>query len=67
MAGLINTNIFKLVHFSDISESMRIFNFRFINEMKNAETDKAFKKSKLVIQTYNDLEKSIVLMQSPTI
>ena len=35
--------------------------------MKNKGTDKAFEKSRLVVQAYNDEEKSIVLTQSPTI
>ena len=33
----------------DVLEGVRIFNSQFIDEIKNAGTDKAFKKSRLVI------------------
>jgi hypothetical protein len=46
---------------------MKIFNSRFINKIKDAGTDKTFKKSRLVMQAYNNLEKSIILTQSPII
>ena len=45
----------------------RVFNFRFINEIKNPSTNKAFKKSRLVIQAYNDPEKDLILTQLPII
>jgi hypothetical protein len=45
----------------------RLFNSRFVDEIKNKGTDKAFKKSRLVVQAYNDQEKELVLTQSPTI
>ena len=35
--------------------------------MKNKGTEKAFTKSRLVVQAYNDDEKRLVLTQSPTI
>ena len=35
--------------------------------MKNADTKKAYEKSRLMIQTYNDQIKGLVLTQSPTI
>ena len=37
------------------------FGIRFIDKVKNASTDKAFKKSRLVVQVYNDFEKEVVL------
>jgi hypothetical protein len=40
---------------------MRIFNSRFIDEIKDIGTDKTFEKSRLVIQAYNNLKKSIIL------
>ena len=39
----------------------RVFNFRFVNKIKNPGIDKAFEKSRLVIQAYNDLEKDLIL------
>ncbi len=52
---------------TDILQGVRIFNLRFVDEIKNAGTDKAFEKSRLVVQAYNDYEKELVLTQSPTI
>lgn len=40
---------------------MRIFNSRFIDEIKNEETATAFEKSRLVIQAYNDHDKEEIL------
>jgi hypothetical protein len=38
----------------DIPQGVRIFNLRFINKIKHPSTKKAFKKSRLIIQAYND-------------
>ena len=65
--GLIEKEVFISVSKEKVSESMRIFNSRFVNEVKNADTDSAFEKSRLVVQTYNDSTKHLVLTQSPTI
>jgi hypothetical protein len=51
----------------DVPNDARIFKARFIDEVKNRDTDKAYEKSRLVVQAYNDDEKSLVLTQSPTI
>jgi hypothetical protein len=51
----------------DIPQGVYIFNSRFVNEIKHPSTNKAFEKSRLVIQAYNDQRKDLVLMQSPTI
>ena len=44
-----------------MQKGVRLFNLRFINKIKNKGTDKAFKKSQLIIQAYNNLEKELVL------
>ena len=67
IAGLLEKDIFKVVTSADISSNTRIFNSRFVDEIKYAGTDKAYKKSRLVVQAYNDQEKDLVLTQSPTI
>ena len=38
----------------DILSGVRIFNSRFINEIKHPSIDRAFKKLRLVIQAYNN-------------
>ena len=66
ISGLLEKGVFKLVQFEDIPAGARVFNSRFVDEIKNAGTEKAFEKSRLVVQAYNDINKSLVLTQSPT-
>jgi len=63
--GLLDKGVFEVA--TSILEGARIFKARFVDEVKNKGTDAAFEKSRLVVQAYNDDEKSIVLTQSPTI
>ena len=64
---LLKKNIFKIVDSIKLSDNIWIFKFRFIDKVKNKNTDKAFEKSCLVIQVYNNQKKNIVLTQLPTI
>ena len=48
-------------------EGVRIFNSKFVDEIKNKGTKKELKKSRLMVQAYNDESKHIVLTQSLTI
>ena len=52
---------------SDVLKGIRIFNFRFIDKVKNKGTKKAFTKFRLVVQAYNNNEKRLVLTQLPII
>ena len=65
--GLLEKSAFKVVAISDILSRMRIFNSRFVEEIKNEGTVTAFEKSRLVVQAYNDHGKEEILTQSPTI
>jgi hypothetical protein len=47
--GLLKKGVFKFINTADILEGIGIFNSQFIDKIKNIKTDKAFKKSKLVI------------------
>ena len=67
IAGLLEKGVFKVVTTEDIPSNSRIFNSRFVDEIKNPGTDKAYEKSRLVVQAYNDKDKNLVLTQSPTI
>ena len=67
ITGLLEKGVFKVVTSKDVPSNARIFNSRFVDEVKNAGTDKAYEKSRLVVQAYNDQEKDLVLTQSPTI
>jgi hypothetical protein len=59
--------MFEVTKLENIPSGTRLFNSRFVDEVKNAGTDAAFEKSRLVVQAYNDEEKKLVLTQSPTI
>ncbi|KAE8549770.1 hypothetical protein EYB25_008294 [Talaromyces marneffei] len=65
--GLLERGVFEYAQEKDIPPGTRIFTARFVNEVKNNGTDKAFEKSRLVVQAYNDEGKEYVLTQSPTI
>jgi hypothetical protein len=65
--GLLEKGVFATVPLSTVPNGIRIFNSRFVDEVKNAGTSTAFEKSRLVVQAYNDTEKELVLTQSPTI
>ena len=58
--GLLEKGTFEIA--TDIPQDACIFKAWFVDEIKNAGTDKAFEKSRLVVQAYNDDEKSLVLM-----
>ena len=53
--------MFATVPLSTVPNGIRIFNSRFVDEVKNAGTSTAFEKSRLVVQAYNDAEKELVL------
>ena len=65
--GLLERKVFEIVHESDIAPTARIFKSRFVDEVKFHGTDKAYEKSRLVVQAYNDDDKKGILTQSPTI
>jgi hypothetical protein len=65
--GLIEKDVFQSVRTDDVSPDVRIFNSRFVDEIKHFDIDKAFEKSRLVVQTFNDQNKNLVLTQSSTI
>jgi len=67
LAGLLEKGVFEITKLADVPQGVRLFNSRFVDEIKNPGTDKAFEKSRLVVQAYNDQEKELVLTQSPTI
>jgi hypothetical protein len=64
---LIEKDVFQSVNRIDVLSSTRIFNSRFVDEIKHLDIDKAFEKSRFVIQTFNDQNQNFVLIQSFTI
>ncbi len=67
IASLLEKEVFISVNKRNVSTDVRIFSFRFVNEIKHSDTEKAFKKFRLVIQTFNDQNKILVLIQSSII
>jgi hypothetical protein len=61
---LIEKDVFQSINKNDVSTNVRIFNFRFINEIKHLDINKTFEKSRLVMQTFNDQNKNLLLTQS---
>ena len=51
---LLKKGVFVVIMERDVLQSAHIFNSCFVDKIKHSSTDKAFEKSKLVIQAYND-------------
>ena len=64
---LLEKRVFKIIYIDDLFIKTRVFENRFMNQMKNEETEKAFEKSRFIIQTFNDSEKQKILTQTPII
>ena len=64
---LLKKNCFEIVFIESIFEEIRIFNSRFVNEIKHEKSIAIFEKSRLIIQIYNDHDKTIILTQIFTI
>jgi hypothetical protein len=63
----IEKDVFQLINKNDVSFDVRIFNFRFVDEIKHLDINKTFEKSRFVMQTFNDQNKNLVLIQSSII
>jgi hypothetical protein len=61
---LVEKDVFRSISKKDVSSNVRIFNFRFVDEIKHFDIDKTFEKSRLVMQTFNDQNRNLVLTQS---
>ena len=62
MNGLFEKEVFEKVSILEVPKKIRIFNSRFVDKIKNIEIANAFKKLRLVIQAYNDYDKTSVLI-----
>lgn len=60
-------SVFWVISILQMSRNTRIFNSRFVYEVKNIGMTAAYKKSSLVVQAYNNPEKETILIQAPTI
>lgn len=64
---LLEKGVFKIINTEDLPARARVFGSRFVDQVKNESTEKAFEKSRLVMQAFNDSEKHGILTQAPTI
>jgi hypothetical protein len=59
--------VFEIITLSEVLKNVRIFNFRFVDEIKHSDTSQAYEKSRFMIQAYNDHGKTLMLTQASTI
>ncbi len=59
--------VFEIIIISKVLKNVRIFNFRFVDEIKHSDISQAYERFRLMIQVYNDHEKTLVLTQASTI
>ena len=52
---------------TDVFSRIKLFNSRFVDEIKNSSTSAAFEKSRLMIQAFNDQKKGMIITQSSII
>ncbi len=64
---LANSVLLPLQYDSNKHAKVRLFKFRLVREIKRKTTNKPYEKSRLVVQGYNDTEKTAFLTQAPTI
>jgi hypothetical protein len=65
--GLLEKRVFELIIIDAVLRNVRIFNFRFVDEVKHSGISDVYEKFRLVIQAYNDHDKTLVLTQFSTI
>jgi hypothetical protein len=64
---LLEKRVFEFIIIDAVLRDVRIFNFRFVDEIKHSGISDVYEKFRLVIQAYNDHDKTLVLTQSSTI
>ncbi len=64
---LLEKRVFELITIDAVFRNVRIFNFRFVDEVKHSDIADVYEKFRLVIQIYNDQDKTLMLTQSFTI
>jgi hypothetical protein len=64
---LLKKRVFELIIINAVLRDVRIFNFRFVDEIKHSDTSDVYEKFRLMIQTYNDHDKTLMLTQSSII
>jgi hypothetical protein len=58
---LLKKRVFELIIIDVVLRNVRIFNFRFVDEIKHSDIADVYEKFRLMIQTYNDHDKTLML------
>jgi hypothetical protein len=61
---LLKRQVFEIIIISEVFKNVRIFNFRFVDEIKHSNTSQTYEKSRLMIQICNNHEKILMLTQA---
>ncbi len=56
--------VFEIITISEVSKNVRIFNSRFVDEIKHSHIWQTYEKFRLMIQTYNNHEKTLMFTQA---
>jgi hypothetical protein len=67
ITGLLEKGVFSVTPKANVLDGVCIFNSRFVDKIKYKSSENKLKKSRLVVQAYNDDSKYVVLTQSPII
>ena len=54
---LLEKRVFEIIYIDDFFTKARVFESRFVNQMKNEGIEKTFEKLRFIIQTFNNSEK----------
>lgn len=65
--ALLGSGVFQVINREDIPTGARIFNSRFVDEIKNKGGGDPYEKSRWVIQAWGDNGKELILTEAPTI
>ncbi len=61
---LLKKRVFELIIIDAVLRNVRIFNFKFVDEIKHSDIADVYERFRLMIQTYNDHDKTFILTQS---
>ena len=64
---LLEKKVFKIIYIDNLFTKARVFENRFVNQIKNEGIEKTFEKSRLIVQTFNDSKKQKILIQASII
>jgi hypothetical protein len=61
---LLKRQIFEIIIIFEVFKNIRIFNFRFVDKIKHSDISQTYEKFRLIVQIYNNHEKTLMLTQA---